>query len=266
MLARSVWILVLFATCICTPRECLGQRKDSDGEKLFKSLKEPELAAINALPEHEKSLATYLAKNQFEFPKIDLVTNDQDLSSFGSRDDDFKTGNIGSLSVSYYAKIEQSRNDSPDDLRLKLATSGSGRFTALPISQVIDEDSALILGSEIWIDGVSTQGVTDGARLELQGTVFAVAGTKSYSAASGAKRTVHHLVAINKDQVMSTLNPIIDRLGFRTWHNSDRSLVFVGKVRSKSGKNVTFKLVNGKSLKLDLKELSESDREFLTKK
>jgi hypothetical protein len=75
-----------------------------------------------------------------------------------------------------------------------------GRSGQVGVFQVIDSTNALILGGDIWVEGVDTSDVVDGGILDLTEQPFVVAGTKQYTTAIGT-RTVRHLIALDKGRI-----------------------------------------------------------------
>ncbi len=71
---------------------------------------------------------------------------------------------------------------------------------AVKVVQVINEEEMLVDAGDqwYWVKGIGTKKLADGVYVDLTDTVFKYAGTKSYSTALGARKTVYAVDAETK--------------------------------------------------------------------
>jgi hypothetical protein len=135
------------------------------------------------------------------------------------------------------------------------------------LNQVVDERNMLVYGSNIWVEGVSTDGLTDtgNSNVNLSGIIFLVAGTKRYETALGGSRTVRHIVAVDTKISDRAIRRIIEPRGYRLWTDKGGATTIAAFSR-KSGTTVTLRLPNGETVRVRSTSLSEADREWLKDK
>ena len=130
------------------------------------------------------------------------------------------------------------------------------------VSNIVDDKNAIIHDHEVWVEGLTTGNIADGGTVNLQGHFFVVAGNKSYATAGGGQRTVKHAVAVNTQAINSLLGKIVAPHGYRVW-TDQFGMTDIAKFKRKSDAKVTLEYLNGKTLSIPFKKLSQFDQEWV---
>lgn len=131
------------------------------------------------------------------------------------------------------------------------------------VNQIIDSQSFLGYGNDEWYEGVSTSNLVDDTVVDLSKIIFVSDGSKSYGTVLGAKRTVRHYTAVDDDTANELLAEIAEARGYRLFKSVDDKTM-IAKFLRKTGKSISLRLPNGRSVKLLLDHFSEADQEWLT--
>jgi hypothetical protein len=202
-----------------------GQTKD---EFPFAELTPDELAALKGLDEHCRAYAVARLAGAYTLQRL---SPDHHV--------EWRTGQVGFLA------------------------DGNRPFVAR-VSQVVDGQNMLVYGSKLWVEGIDTSELTDSsdAQVNLSGTLFLVAGTKTYDTALGGSRTVKHLVAVNGERPHAVIRRIVEARGYRLWSDREGGTI-IAEFARKSGSKVTLRLPGGKTLAVVTKALSDEDQEWV---
>jgi hypothetical protein len=130
------------------------------------------------------------------------------------------------------------------------------------IYQIVDEKNFLGAGGNVWVEGISTEGLADGRLLNVHGMPFMCVGSKTYSTAIGVSRTVMHIVRVNPDDSVEALRPIAESRGMRVWGEGTGSLVLAEFVRADS-RELVIKLWEGKRKNILMKAVGDVDAKWI---
>ncbi|GEM_PF-1079686 len=137
-----------------------------------------------------------------------------------------------------------------------------GDAGCIHVYQIVDEKNFLGAGGKVWIEGISTRGIADNDLLNVHGIPFICVGSKTYSTAIGASRTVMHIVRPNPDNTVATLSPIAEARGLRVWGEGTGNLVLAEFVQANS-RELTIKLFNGKRKMILMKAVGTIDTAWI---
>lgn len=131
------------------------------------------------------------------------------------------------------------------------------------IQSGISSEPVYELGETIWIDGIDTKDFVDGDRIVKfsDDVAFVVVPSTTYPTAAGGTNTVKRITAVSQSKLAPVIERLLQEQGVRTWTDQDghslRASYIVG------GTVVKLQLLNGDTLEVAKKFLSDSDQKWL---
>jgi hypothetical protein len=142
------------------------------------------------------------------------------------------------------------------------------RFT---VSQIVGPNAFIDLKHKFYVEGLSTEGLTDDSEFTdsdlLNRCVGYVKGSKTYPTASGATNTVLHIILAETDEsfAMSEEEKADIEAGFRQWWSpKNGSSVVTARIVKKIGPSkVRMEDKDGKEYTVDVSEFSDADQLYI---
>lgn len=134
------------------------------------------------------------------------------------------------------------------------------------VNQIVDGSNMLIYGNGIWLEGVETSSIREGATLSLESLrrlVLYSAGNKPYSTVLGSTKSPLHLIVANTNRSEDLLSKIADRIGMHLFRDSNGRALGVGEFKRKNIGKVYVKLRDGRSTFVLYDQLSEADKKWV---
>lgn len=139
----------------------------------------------------------------------------------------------------------------------------------IKILQVISDSKLLVTVDDVvlMLSGLGTTGLTDGSVLDPK-NAFVVAGTESYTALNGAKRTVLLLEYVPREKLLeihASAQKIMPKRPrqYREWKSLNGGFTVSAEYQHDDGKAVTLLKENGSTVVVPITKLSKEDRQWL---
>lgn len=191
---------------------------------------------LEHLSEDDNKVFKSLPDEQQEYVKAKLT------NSFGELKFDSEVGTVGYLQS--YSNIR----------------GRSFKIGNVSVTQVIDDNNALLNDGHWWIEGFDTSGWADGTMItEVVGEACIVGESKTYTTAAGTSRTVRRYIRIDTEGPDKIINRTLKASGFDIWTNKDGETQ-VAKLKSWRGTKATFELLDGSTIRVDINLFIDEDQ------
>lgn len=165
-----------------------------------------------------------------------------------------------------YAVTHMTDGDVDASNGASLDVGDAGKLIAAGVDmQVVDPENMILTdsrGTSVWLSGAKAEADDQNLNLHLpKGLVVVVVGSKSYTTAIGAMRTVRHLAVVNLERVQPFVEQVLEGRGMRTWTISKRECR--AAFQSSSSRWINLKSPSGDSRRVARADLSESDRKWI---
>jgi len=117
-----------------------------------------------------------------------------------------------------------------------------------------------------WVEGVSTDNITDGSTVDLGAYVFAASGTKEYTTTDRSFK-LSRMKAIDQTAADAVAKQILARRGFRVWvfrlKPKTPLISAIAKLRKRTGRRIYLEAPDGTRKTVVLSNFSEADQAWL---